>query len=299
MPKFGFVSIVGRPNAGKSSFLNALLGEKLCPVTTMPQTTRSNLRGILTEEAGQIVFIDTPGMHHGNHLINKAMEQTIAASTAKSEADLIIYIIDLSRPSGSEEDAIANLLEGRKEDVLLLFNKADLLEDPHVEKVKFLIEHPEFSGQLAFVISCHELKERDEIVARIFSKLPEGEPHFPGDYYTDASMRTIGADIIRQQIILNTNEEVPHASCVLIDRWEDTDERSQVSASIIVETQGQKAILIGDKGKRIKQIRLFSQKRIKEVTGLPVTLELMVKVREKWRNNPGFLRQMGMTISKG
>ena len=297
MGKFGFIAIAGRPNAGKSSFLNSLLQEELCPVTSLPQTTRQRLRGILTIPEGQIVFVDTPGVHKGKHLVNKAMAETVENSLDDDEADVIAYIVDLSRDYYDEEATVARMVEKKKKRAVLFFNKKDIVDEPENRAKIFFEKFPGLADVTRFFISATDLKEREVIISKLIEMLPEGPPHFPDEYSTDANMRFLASEIIRRQVILNTHEEVPHASCVIIDQWQENETPPVISASIVVETSGQKKIMIGEKGKRIKQIRQFSRREIGRMTGFPVKLELFVKVRHKWRDNPGFLKRIGISSS--
>ncbi len=298
MTKFGFVALVGRPNAGKSSILNALIGEELSIVTPLPQTTRQTIRGILNTPEGQIVFVDTPGMHEGKYALNKAMADTVKDVLDKQAADAILYVVDLTRPTGEEESLIAGLAAPYKKKALILFNKSDLCPEYKSRIHDFFTAFPDLLGIPFEVVSAVNLENKDDILPQLFSILSEGEPHFPEEYATDANMRFLAAEAIRHQVILNTREEVPHASCVLLNDWTEEDGKVQIQADIVVETQGQKGIIIGQGATRIKQIRQFSRKEIEKITQTKVVLELFVKVRPKWRDNPGFLRQLGIERSK-
>jgi GTP-binding protein Era len=298
MHKFGFVSIVGRPNAGKSSLLNALLKEDLCAVTQLPQTTRQILRGVLSLPEGQIVFVDTPGMHAGRYILNKGMACLVEQSLDPKEIDAVLYMVDLSRECGEEEELIAGLVTGQKNKAILLFNKTDLLPDPNVPFIRFYKQFPQLLNTPAFMICANNLENREEIISHILNLLPEGKEHFSPDFSTDATMRFLASEIIRKQVILNTQEEVPHATCVLIDAWLEEEDKTHIKASIVVETDGQKGILIGKDGKKIKQIRQFSKKEITKMAGTPIAIELFVKVRPGWRNNPGFLKEAGLNLPR-
>lgn len=298
MSKFGFVALVGRPNAGKSSLLNAWVEEPLCPVTPLPQTTRQCLRGVLTEARGQAVFVDTPGMHTGHHQINWAMVEAIRKSVDKQEADAIVYVVDLARKWGPEEQLISELVASLRQPRAIVFNKSDRVAHPQKAAADFEKRLRAKLDCPRFLVSALKDTKREEILDWLFDVLPEGVPHFPPEYATDANMRFLGAEIIRRQVILNARGEVPHAACVLVEQWKEEEEREAVKASIVVETQGQKAILIGKDGQKIKQIRQFSRREMKAMAGRPVALELFVKVRPKWRDNPRFLAELGMALEK-
>lgn len=298
MKKFGFVALVGRPNAGKSSILNALIGEELSIVTPLPQTTRQTIRGILNTSQGQIVFVDTPGMHAGKHTLNKAMAETVKDVLAKQAADAIVYVVDLTRETGEEESLIAGLVAPHKKCALILFNKSDLVPEYKRRIHDFFSAFPDLLGIPFEIVSAINFENKEEILSTLLSLLPQGEPHFPEEYATDANMRFLAAEAIRNQIIINTREEVPHASCVLLNDWSEEDGKVHIQADVVVETQGQKGILIGEGASRIKQIRQFSRKAIEKIVQAKVVLELFVKVRPNWRDNPGFLRQLGIAPPK-
>ncbi len=298
MYKSGFIAVVGRPNSGKSSFINSLIGEDLCPVAPLPQTTRQTIRGILTTEKGQIVFVDTPGMHQGSHLINNVMADSVKKAVNRKEADVVIYIVDLSRTFGEEESVIANIVRNVYGKVLILFNKTDIAEDPKKQANLFFETFPKLINFEHDFICASELKNREIITDKIIDMLPNGEAIFPEDYITDAPMRFLASEIIRRQVILNTKEEVPHAVCIAIDNWEEDDNTINIEASIIAETSGQRGIIIGTGAKKIKQIKQFSRKEIARIGDKKVKLELFVKIRKKWRDNPVFLKSIGMDLTK-
>ncbi len=289
---------MGRPNAGKSTLLNSLLGEEISIVTPLPQTTRQVLRGILTRPEGQIAFVDTPGMHRGKHAINKAMAKAVEDTLEPDHIDAILYIVDLSRDFGEEESLIAGLVAPQKKRALILFNKADLCSEPGKRIAGFFRSYPPLGDTEYRIVTATKLEKKDEILAWVFSILPQGEPHFPEEYATDTHMRFLAAEIIRRQVILNTHDEVPHAACVLVNSWNEEEGAIRIQADVVVETQSQKGILIGEGARRVRQIRQFSRKEIAKMAGAKIEVELFVKVRPKWRDNPGFLRQLGIDPMK-
>ncbi len=282
----GFVSILGRPNAGKSTLLNALLGQKLAIVAPRPQTTRTSIQGVLTLPEAQIVFIDTPGIHKSDTLLNKRMMDTVRAS---AEADVVVFLVDaLARFSDQDAEAV-DLVKKIQAPALAVFNKADkLAEKP---KILALIEHYRALHDFAEYIPISALKGEglDVLRAEIGKRLPEGPALYPDDYLTDQPERFLAAEIVREKILQFTNQEVPHASAVMIETWEDTPTLLRIAASIYVERPGQKKIVIGTGGEGIKRIGTQARQEMEKIFGKKVFLQTFVKVRPGWRENPEFL----------
>lgn len=283
----GFVSILGRPNAGKSTLLNALVGDKLAIVSDKPQTTRTSIQGVLTIPGAQVVFVDTPGIHKSTSLINKRMMDTVRA--ALDGRDLLLFLDDASAPFGEEDEHALSVLNGVETPAFLLLNKIDRVEDKRlllarIERYRALHAFEEF-----FPISARTLDGVDELKKAIVGRMPAGPAFFPPDYVTDQPERFIGAELIREKILRETRQEVPHSVAVLVDKWEDAPKLLRISATIYVERSGQKAIVIGSKGAMLKRIGAAAREEIERMTGRKVFLELFVKLQPNWRENPEFL----------
>ncbi|MCL2269284.1 MAG: GTPase Era [Chitinispirillia bacterium] len=286
-----FIALFGRPNSGKSTLMNTVLQEQISIVTSLPQTTRQNIKGIYNEDDLQIVFVDTPGMHRGKHTLNEMMREQ-AVSAVASGVDLICYLVDLSREFGDEESDCAGYAALSSVPVLLVFNKIDLCDDVDGKINTFLSAYKGFDGAPAVRISASSPKSKDIFLSAVSPLIPEGPKYFDDDSLTDASMRTIAAEFIRKQIIINTREEVPHAVFVEIEEYKETAQKHEIVAGIHVETQGQKGIIIGAKGVLIDKIKRFARRDIENLVGARVSLKLHVKVTPGWRDDSNFLRTM-------
>ncbi len=282
----GFVSIVGRPNAGKSTLLNALVGEKIVITAHQAQTTRTTIQGVLTTPDAQIVFVDTPGIHKSDTLFNKRMMETVRSSM--SGVDLILFVADASRQISEEERHSVSALP-RDAKALLVLNKIDRLEDkrlllPATQNYSAL--HP-FAETVP--VSARTGDGIEQLKRVIIQHLPQGPALFPDDYITDQPMRFIAAETIREQILRAAREEVPHATAVLVDVWEETPKLTKIAATIYVERPGQKTILIGDKGQMLKKIGSQARQELERKLDQKVFLSLFVKVKPNWREDPSFL----------
>jgi GTP-binding protein Era len=282
----GFVAIAGRPNAGKSTLLNALVGEKVAITAPQPQTTRTSLQGVLTRPGSQIIFVDTPGIHKSDTLFNKRMMETVRG--ALHDRDLVLYVADASRALTEEDEhAIGALAHSGK--TLLVLNKVDRIEDkrlllPLIEQYQQL-----FPFLQTIPISARTGDGKEELMRAVIEQLPESPPLFPEDHLTDQPVRFIAAEIIREHILRAAREEVPHAAAVLIDTWEERPSLTRIAATIYVERPGQKTILIGAKGGLLKKIGTQARHDIERLIGTKVFLSLFVKVKPKWRESPEFL----------
>jgi len=293
----GFVSIIGRPNAGKSTLLNALTGAKLAIVSTKPQTTRTSIQGVVNEPGAQIVFIDTPGIHKSDTLFNKRMMETVRA--AANERDLILFVADASTPITAADRQAVDLARSIQAPTFLLLNKIDRVADkrellPLIESYKALHEFAEY-----FPISAEKKAGLDALRRAIVVRLPEGPEYFPPEYITDQPERFLVAEIVREKILATTREEVPHAIAVLVDKWEDGPKLLRIAATIYVERPGQKAIVIGAKAAALKSIGTAARKEIEAQFGKKVFLELFVKVRANWREDPAFLNAIDWRAMTG
>jgi GTPase len=293
--KSGFVSIVGRPNAGKSTLLNALVGTHLAIVADKPQTTRVNVQGIWNTDTAQVVFVDSPGIHKATSAYNRRMMQEVRI--ALDERDLILYVADATRHFNSEDNHAVDLVRKSKTPAFLVLNKIDRLSNKAemlevIEKYKTEFEFNEY-----IPISAQEGDGLDKLRELILQYLPEGPAYFPSDQVTDQPERFMAAELIREKILHVTRQEVPHSVAVFIEHWEEKPKLTRISANIYVERQGQKGILIGSGGSTLKQIGTAARQDIEEMLGAKVFLELFVKVQENWRENPAFLNQLDWKAS--
>jgi GTP-binding protein Era len=290
----GFASLIGRPNAGKSTLLNALIGEKLAIVSEKPQTTRATIQGVVNLPGAQVVFVDTPGIHKSTTLLNKRMMQ--AVRTALRDRDVLLYVADASVPFSTEDAEAVSVLKDLSTPVFLLASKIDRVQDkrkllPFIEHYKTIREFDEY-----IPVSAKTGESLDRVREAIVSRLPEGPANYPADHLTDQPERFLAAEMIREQILRHTHQEVPHAVAVLIDRWQATPPRkgsqegiTRIAATIYVERDGQKAIVIGAGGAALKKIGTQARYEIEKMLGRKVFLELFVKVRKDWRESPEFL----------
>ena len=285
----GFVTILGRPNAGKSTLLNSLTGERLAIVTHKAQTTRNRITGIVNlkrtgkHPAAQIVLVDTPGVHKPVDQLNRRMMQEVYASL--EGCDLILLIADATQKFGTGDEFVLEIVRRAKVKTFLLLNKIDL-----VEKTRLLPIIEAWSQRFEFAqiipISATKEQGKQELLAAVIHALPEGPRYFPEDQITDQPERFLAAELIREQVLIHTAQEVPYASGVLIERFEEGTKLTKISAAIFVERGGQKAIVIGRQGAMLKQIGTEARRHIERLLGVKVFLELFVKVREGWRDNP-------------
>ena len=274
----GFVSILGRPNAGKSTLLNALVGEKLAIVSEKPQTTRTTIQGVGNHAGAQIVFIDTPGIHKSTTLFNRRMMETVRS--ALGERDVLLYVVDAAAPFSTEEAEALSALKDLSTPTLLVLNKIDRVADkrqllPLIEHYKSVREFAEY-----FPVSAQNGEGLDRLRDAIVARLPEGPAFFPPDHLTDQPERFLAAELIREQILRHTRQEVPHATAVLIDRWDEKPKITHIAATIYVERVGQKTIVIGAAGAGLKKIGTLARHQIEKMLDRKVFLELFVKVQK-------------------
>lgn len=295
--KAGYVTIIGKPNVGKSTLLNALLGEKLSITTNKPQTTRKKIMGILSSDNYQIIFLDTPGILKPEYLLQETMLATIEQSVR--DADVLLVIIDISSdPDGNktlEDENVKKILSRPNTKKILLLNKVDLSSE---EKVKLLITTIESTGLFSTVIPVSALLNYnvDKVLYTIIEYMPIHPKYFPDDRLTDENERFFVSEIIREKALELYQEEIPYSIEVVIEDFKEREGRKDyVLASIIVEKESQKPILIGKKGNAIKELGQISRAAIESFLGRPVYLELRVKVRDKWRSDPKFLKSFGYT----
>jgi GTP-binding protein Era len=287
-----FIALVGRPNCGKSTLMNTVLGEELSIVSTMPQTTRKNLRGIYNAAGLQLVFIDTPGIHRGKHAFNERMLGE-SADALKDNADVVCYIVDLGREFGEEEDIVAGIVAQCGLPAVVLFNKKDICDAPDAMEKTFFERHPALASAPHAAVIAKEAQTKEIFLRLIDPFVPDGPAYFPAEDLTDANTRFFAGEYIRKQIIYNTKEEVPHAAYVEITGYSESPERHHVDATIYVETDGQKGILIGKGGKLIKKIQSRAAQDLQKLTGVPASIQCHIRVQKGWRDDERFLRKMG------
>jgi GTP-binding protein Era len=294
MFKSGFVTIIGRPNVGKSTFLNKVLGTKITITSDKPQTTRNNISGIFTSESSQIIFIDTPGIHKPKHKLGEFM--TNEAINTLNSVDLIMFMIDGNESFGRGDQFIIEKLANVKVPVFLIVNKADLTED--IERLKRNIDlykaAYDFKG--IFSISAMRGDNLDRLIEDIENELEEGPMYYPDDQITDHPEKFIISELIREKVLRLTREEIPHSVMCLIDYMEYDTENPRlmnIHASIIVERDSQKGIIIGKGGSMIKKIGTYARKDILHLLGNKVFLDLHCKVVKDWRNKDFHLRNYG------
>lgn len=291
----GFVSILGRPNAGKSTLLNALVGEKLAIVTRKPQTTRNRIQGIVNVAkhgkcpGGQIVLIDTPGVHRPINSLNKRMMKEVY--DALEGCDLLLVIVDAGEKFGPGDQFVIDIAKRTSLPCFLLLNKIDT-----IQKDRLLPLIAEYQSLHAFkeILPISALKEKglDALLDALIRALPEGPHYFPKDQITDQPERFLVSELIREQVLQYTSQEVPHATTVLIDKYEEGKKLTRIAATIYCERDGQKAILIGKQGANLKKIGTNARLQIERLLGAKVFLELFVKVQAGWRESRGFVEEL-------
>lgn len=288
----GFAAIVGRPNVGKSTLTNHLIGEKIAIMSDRPQTTRNKIMCIMNTDNAQIMFLDTPGIHKPHHKLGEYMVRT-AESTLK-EVDVILFVVDASEKRGAGEEYITELLQKVKTPVILVVNKIDKLQDK--DKLFRIIDSYSKTYDFAAIVPVSALEDEEfpGLVAEITKHLPEGPAYFPDDMITDQPERVIAAEMIREKILLLTRDEIPHSIAVEVEEFKERDNDDvYIRATIFVERDSQKGIVIGVKGSLLKKIGQQARADIEGLLGCKVFLDLWVKVKADWRNKDKALKQFG------
>jgi GTP-binding protein Era len=291
--KSGFVAIVGKPNVGKSTLVNAYVGAKIAIVSNKPQTTRRVIRGILTRPDAQVIFVDTPGIHKPQHRLGGVMVE--AATRVINEVDVVVFLSDGSHKPDEADARIGQLLNDRcRVPVLLVLNKMDLLKPQNVQRVTEayweMVKHADWMR-----VSATRGENLDKLLDQILSRLPEGPELYPADQVTDQNLQAMSAELVREQVLQRTRQEIPHSVAVAIEQWEDRRaDLTHISATIYVERESQKAIIIGAGGAMLKEIGQTARTEIEQWVGHKVYLELWVKVWEKWRERDNSLRELGL-----
>ena len=292
----GFVSILGRPNAGKSTLLNALVGQKLAIVSPKPQTTRTRILGILeippqkSRPGGQVILIDTPGVHKPDSSLGRTMMAEVRQALAG--CNLLLLMVDITQKFGREDQFALEMAQRSGTPVLLLLNKIDRL--PKKDRLLPIIEEYRRRHDFREIIPLSALREEglDRLLEAILANLPQGPRYYPQDQITDQPVRFMVAEIIRQQVVLATSQEVPYATTVVIEEFEEGEKLTRVAATIHCEREGQKRILVGRQGQMLKKIGTAARPEIVRLVGTRVYLELYVKVSPAWRESQAFLEEL-------
>ncbi|WP_251520558.1 MULTISPECIES: GTPase Era [unclassified Staphylococcus] len=289
--KSGFISIIGRPNVGKSTFMNHVLGHKIAIMSDKAQTTRNKIQGVMTQDDAQIIFLDTPGIHKPKHKLGDYMMKV--AKNTLSDTDAIMFMVNVTEEIGRGDEFIMEMLKDVKTPVFLVLNKIDLVHPdalmPRIEQYK---EYMEFTDVIP--ISALEGLNVDHFIEVLKSYLPEGPKYYPDDQISDHPEQFVVSELIREKILHLTSEEIPHAIGVNVDRMiKESEDRVRIEATIFVERDSQKGIIIGKGGKKLKEVGKRARIDIERLLGSKVYLELWVKVQKDWRNKVNFIRQMG------
>jgi GTP-binding protein Era len=292
----GFVCILGRPNAGKSTLLNALVGEKLAIISPKPQTTRNRIQGVVhipkrkRKDGGQIVLIDTPGVHKPDSSLGRKM--MVEIREALEGCDLVLVIVDVAHKLDDRDKFARDMLKQSKAKAFLLLNKIDLIPDK--SKLLPLIDEYRKLYDFAEVVPISALKRKglDDLLNMILTALPAGPSYFPEDEVTDQPARFMAAEIIREQVLLNTSEEIPYATAVVVDSFEEGNRLTRIAATIYCERDGQKGILVGKGGRMLKKIGTAARIQIEHMLGTKVFLELYVKAEPGWRDSRTFVEEL-------
>ncbi|MBX7174178.1 MAG: GTPase Era [Pyrinomonadaceae bacterium] len=290
----GYVALIGRPNAGKSTLLNHLVGEKIAAVSNKPQTTRHKIQGIVTSENGQIVFVDTPGVHKPGYLLNRRMMS--AVHDAIMSVDVVVLMRDASVSTGNGDKFVLELVKQSEKPAVLVLNKIDKVKDK--SNLLPLIEYYSKEYEFAEIVPVSALKGDaiDNLLTQITKHLPAGEPIFAEDELTDQPMRVIVAEMVREKILQTTGEEIPYVTAVVTEKYDESDPNTtKIYCAIYVERSSQKGIIIGKQGAKLQQIGTAARAEIQKLLGNRVYLQLFVKVVEDWRNREQKLNEIGIT----
>lgn len=291
--KSGVVALIARPNVGKSTLLNKILGQKIAIATPLRQTTRKNMKGILTDSDSQIIFIDTPGIHKplnelGKYLSNQSKE-------AIEDVDLILFLVDANDPCGIGDKWIyENYLKNTKTPVLLVLNKVDKIKDMQKRELNLFSYKQMFEYNIDSIkISAKTGRNIDDLIKKIKTYLSYGDKFYDEDTVTDTNMREIASETIREKIINNTKDEVPHSVAVIVDSYKEEEKIDKISATIIVNSESQKGIIIGAKGAMLKTIGMQARKELEQIVDKKIYLELFVKVQKNWLKDKNAIKEFG------
>ena len=290
--KAGFVALVGRPNAGKSTLLNRLVGQKLAIVSDKPQTTRNRIVGVRQYAEGQIVFVDTPGVHRPLHRLNVRMVD--AALDTLREVDVVAVVVDASEPSGAGDRFLMDVVRKAPKPRVLVLNKIDRVDKPAL--LPRLAEYQDAGFADLLPVSAATGENVDRLERVLLARLPEGDPIYPEDYLTDQPERFFVAELVREQVLQQTRDELPFSTAVVVDKFEEADAKGlmRLFCTIVVDRESQKPILVGKQGSRIKAIGTAARKELERFFDARVFLDLHVKVREGWREDERMLDTLGL-----
>ena len=297
--KSGFVTLIGRPNVGKSTLMNNLIGQKIAITSSKPQTTRNRIQTVYTDETGQIIFLDTPGIHKAQNKLGEYMDSV--AERTLSEVDVVLWLIEPTTFIGKGEQHIAELLSATKTPVILVVNKIDTVEKgellPVIDKYKDIVNF-----KACVPVSAVTGENKDDLLKTVFDLLPEGPMYYDEDVVTDQAERQITAELIREQALRRLKDEVPHGVAVLIDSMKEEKDTSvrhshknimNIEATIFCERDSHKGIIIGKKGAMLKEIGTNARHQISDLLGMKVNLNLWVKVKKDWRNSDSLMKNFG------
>jgi GTP-binding protein Era len=290
--KSGFAALIGRPNAGKSTLLNALVGEHIAAVSAKPQTTRTRIKGIVTKPEGQIVFVDTPGIHKPGYALNRRMMGLVA--DALQQVDVVLLMCDATTSFGAGDRFALDLVKQAAKPTFLLLNKIDLLKDK--SKLLPLIEqyNQEYGFAEIIPISARTRDNHELLITKLFEHLPEGEQLYDPEIFTDEIERNIAAELVREKILELTAQELPFATAVRTELWQEAEDATEIHCVIYVERESQKPIIIGRGGQMLKEIGTKARRDIEKMLDRHVRLHLFVRVQEQWRNDPRTLDELGI-----
>ena len=294
--KCGFVTIIGRPNVGKSTLLNQILGQKIVIATDKAQTTRKRIKGILTDDNSQIIFVDTPGIHRP---LNKLGEFLVEeAKIAVPDADLILFLVDGSEKAGKGDKWIAeNILSKTKIPIIVVMNKLDKIKNMQKAEENLFSYKTMFEENIPIIkISAKTGRNKDTLISNILKYLPQGEKLYPDDIITEENMRSVAEEIIREKILINTQDEIPHSVAIKVDNYFEEETIDKIYATIFCEHKSQKGILIGKNGSLLKTIGTQARIELEEITEKKVFLSLEVKVEKDWRKKDKVLKNLGYVI---
>ena len=286
MLKSGFVSLVGRPNVGKSTLLNSLVGYKIAITSDKAQTTRNSIQGIYNDDDSQIVFVDTPGIHKPKHKLGRRLNEEAYYSI--DDVDIILFLMDVTMPFGKGDNFVLDKIKQAKKPTFLILNKVDKIKKDHILKYKDIYDFKE-------IIPISALKKDNvtELINTLKKYLPDNVKYFPDEELTNTTIEFRAAELIREKVLRLTDEEVPHAVTCVVEKYEDKKDKAIITATIIVERDSLKSIIIGKQGKMLKSIGSKARQDIEKMVGKKVYLDLFVKTIKNWRDKEKYLRELG------